>query len=395
MSVPNVNLFLGYVNSLRGNTDKNYVKENFDARRFYGSGKEYDYVKYVSTGSKEKLDYVAYSGDNEKSAGIFDKNGLLDEEQTKKLRDKLRKTNSTIWHGVISFTESFGKQYCYNYEKAYELMKSQLPAFFKNANLNPENIIWFAGLHENTDNLHIHFSFFENQPLREKQNSDKLHFSDGFIKKQTLAKFKLSIEKHFLTQELNVAESRKLATENFKNLMTNGEVMKKLKNLTFILPARGRISYDSENMAKLRPTVDNIVNIIISTNKEMSISYNNFITILAKRDNEMLKAYSKLKIDCKNYLLYDKCVKDLYRRLGNIVIFATKDIKNAYSRVEYETQSRLAQKRIEKSKRRILIKKCLQLNDLVDREMMNAFAEYRELLQEANYKRLVEEGTLE
>lgn len=171
MSVPNVNLFLGYVDNL----DKS-VSKDLEARRFYSSNKEYDYVKYVNTGSKEKLDYVAYSGNNEKSKGIFNENGLLNAEQIKELRTNLRTTKSTIWHGVISFTEYFGNVNCDTYEKAYELMKSQLPKFFKNANLDPENIVWFAGLHENTDNKHIHLYFLKKSPLGISKVADLSNF---------------------------------------------------------------------------------------------------------------------------------------------------------------------------------------------------------------------------
>ena len=75
--VPNVNFFIGYVDNLRGKAPNDaYVQENLEARRFYSSGKDYDYVKYVSSGSKEKIDFVEYSGNNEKSTGIFNENGL-------------------------------------------------------------------------------------------------------------------------------------------------------------------------------------------------------------------------------------------------------------------------------------------------------------------------------
>ena len=137
-SVPNVNFFIGYVDCLKGKSSKDdYVKQNFEARRFYSSSKDYDYVKYVNTGSKEKLDFVAYSGNHEKSHGIFDKRGILTPEQIKELRAKLRKTNSPIWHGVISFTEEFGNQFCDSYEKAYSMMTAEFPKFFKKAGLNP------------------------------------------------------------------------------------------------------------------------------------------------------------------------------------------------------------------------------------------------------------------
>ena len=390
MSVPNVNLFLGYVENL----DKS-VSKDLEARRFYSSNKEYDYVKYVNTGSKEKLDYVAYSGNNEKSKGIFNKNGLLNAEQIKELRTNLRTTKSTIWHGVISFTEYFGNVNCDTYEKAYELMKSQLPKFFKNANLDPENIVWFAGLHENTDNKHIHFSFFEKEPLRYKQSSRFKQFSDGYIDIDAINQFKIDIEKYFISRNFNIFENRKEITNLLKKSFNDGAYMNKINKLIIVLPVKGRLSYDSENMAEHRPMIDNIVKSIIVSNPELKRKVSDFEHILSKRDTELLKAYAKIKVDCSDKLLYEKCMKDLYRRLGNIVILAAKDIKTKQNKFNYETRNRLILKHIEKKKRKILINKCMQLNDLVNKEIVNAFAEYRERLEEANYKRLREEGYLE
>lgn len=390
MSVPNVNLFLGYVDNL----DKS-VSRDLEARRFYSSNKEYDYVKYVNTGSKEKLDYVAYSGNNEKSKGIFNENGLLNAEQIKELRTNLRTTKSTIWHGVISFTEYFGNVNCDTYEKAYELMKSQLPKFFKNANLYPENIVWFAGLHENTDNKHIHFSFFEKEPLRYKQSSRFKQFSDGYIDIGAINQFKIDIEKYFINKNFNIFENRKEITNLLKKSFNDGVYMNKINKLIIVLPVKRRLSYDSENMAEYRPMIDNIVKSIIVSNVELKRKVSDFEHILSKRDTELLKAYAKIKVDCSDKLLYEKCMKDLYRRLGNIVIFAAKDIKTKQNKFNYETRNRLILKHIEKKKRKILINKCIELNDLVNKEIVNAFAEYRERLEEANYKRLKEEGYLE
>ena len=390
MSVPNVNLFLGYVDNL----DKS-VSKDLEARRFYSSNKEYDYVKYVNTGSKEKLDYVAYSGNNEKSKGIFNENGLLNAEQIKELRTNLRTTKSTIWHGVISFTEYFGNVNCDTYEKAYELMKSQLPKFFKNANLDPENIVWFAGLHENTDNKHIHFSFFEKEPLRYKQSSRFKQFSDGYIDIGAINQFKIDIEKYFINKNFNIFENRKEITNLLKKSFNDGAYMNKINKLIIVLPVKGRLSYDSENMAEYRPMIDNIVKSIIVSNVELKRKVSDFEHILSKRDTELLKAYAKIKVDCSDKLLHEKCIKDLYRRLGNIVILAAKDIKTKQNKFNYETRNRLILKHIEKKKRKILINKCMQLNDLVNKEIVNAFAEYRERLEEANYKRLREEGYLE
>ena len=71
-SVPNVNFLLNYVETMRGRSiDDEYVKEHREERRFYSSNKDDDYLKYVNKGSNEKLDYVEYSGNKEKSHGVF------------------------------------------------------------------------------------------------------------------------------------------------------------------------------------------------------------------------------------------------------------------------------------------------------------------------------------
>lgn len=395
MSVPNVNLFLGFVDSLDSHRDMDYIKNNLEARRFYSSGKDYDYVKYVSSGSKEKIDFVAYSGNNEKSHGIFNQNGHMNEQDIKELRANLRNTKSTIWHGVISFTEFFGNMNCDTYEKAYEMMKTQLPKFFIDAKLAPDNIVWFAGLHENTDNKHIHFSFFEKEPIRYRQSSRLKQFSLGFIRKEAINNFKIEIEKHFLNRRFDIVAHRQEIVKKTENYINFGAYMNKINKLIFILPEKGRISYDSENMAQHRQIVDSIVHTIINSNKELKDKTDKFLTILSRRDNELLKAYSKIKVDCSDRLLCDKCVKDLYRRLGNVVIRAAIDIRSKQNKLNYETNNRLIKKYIEKRKRKILLNKCMQLNDLVNREIISAFAEYRDKLEESNYKRLQEEGFIE
>lgn len=395
--VPNVNLFIGYVDCLKGKpSNDEYVKENLETRRFYASGKEYDYVKYVNTGSKEKLDFVAYSGNDEKSHGIFDKRGLLNEEQIKELRTNLRNSGSPIWHGVISFTEDFGNKYCDTYEKAQKLMMIEFPKFFKKAALNPENITWFAGLHENTDNKHIHFSFFENKALRTKQNKKGLFYSDGMIPIRAINSFKVDIEIRLINISSEIAENRKILANEFKKQIETGVFMKNMNSLITDLPNKGRMQYDSENLQKFKPQIDFVINTIIKSNKSIKEKFEKLDYVLTKRDNEIIKAYTRNNIN--NYqdsLLRDKVIRDLYRRLGNQIIYFVKDIRFQQKKLEFETKNRLKLKRIEKAKRKILLDRCMRMSDVVNQEIVNSFQEYLHKLDEANYKRLKEEGFIE
>ena len=132
------------------NTNKKLFYKYSEKQKYYSCNNINNYLNYINRGTKE-IDYVSYSGDSKKSVGLFNRNGLINKEHIKELQENLRNTNSPIWHGLISFEEVFGKEYCGTYEQAYELMKTEFNKFLKNANFNANNIKWFAGLHNNTD----------------------------------------------------------------------------------------------------------------------------------------------------------------------------------------------------------------------------------------------------
>lgn len=394
-NVPNVNFMLNYVENFKTiEKSKNAVKYRRE-RGFYSSqASNNDYVNYVSIGSKEKVDYVAYSGNAEKSCGVFNQNGLMNKESMKNLREKLRKTNSVIWHGVLSFQEDFGNTYCNTYEKAYNLMKSELPKFFKKAGLNPDNIEWFAGLHENTDNKHIHISFFEKEPIRYKQRDNKKYFSRGKIPIQAINYFKTSCELKLLQIGKEIYLKRKTLTKDLEKKIKLGEFESRMKEIVKIMPSTGRLGYDSENMLPYKAQIDMVVNAIIKSNEELHKKFIDFDALLTKRDRAIIEIYNKNHFDYTDKLVRDKCINDLYRRLGNLVIYTARDIRNDQLKMESNSKSRLVQKRIEKNKRKALFNRCMQLNELVEREIISAFSEYRAKLEEANYNRLVEEGII-
>ncbi len=394
--VPNVNFFIEYVDCLKHHTTKDYADKYFDKRSFYSCNQDYNYVDYVKNGSNEKIDYIDYSGNLEKSHGVFNEKGLLSDQDIKDLKTKMRVTESPIWHGVISFTEVFGNNYCPNYEIAYKLMKTEFPKFFKLAGLEPKNIVWFAGLHENTDNKHIHFSFFEKQPTRTKVLYDKkLFYSDGMINQFALDKFKLNIELQLKSMSADIINNRKDLIEINRKKLEQGVMMSKIKQLVHIFPKTGRLSYDSEDMKYFRPKIDNVVNLIIANNDDLKKKFKSFESALRDRDKEIMEICKRMKSKYENKLLYEKYMKDIYRRLGNQVLYVVKQMLIQENKMNYEVKKRLTQKRIEKAKRRNLAKHCAYLNQLVNNEAINCFREYLAKLDEANYKRLVEEGYIE
>lgn len=99
--------------------------------------------------------------------------------------------------------------------------------------------------------------------------------------------------------------------------------------------------------------------------------------------------------DTSKYLVSDKYLTDIYRRLGDKVIKAALNIKQKGDREAKKCKTDLAKKRADKRHRGYLLERALRIGADVDDEAINCFEEYRRRLAKANYERLVEEGVIE
>lgn len=400
MATPNVNFFIHYVPSIKGKDKTMIGKKNFEKRNFFSAVNTYNFVEYISQGSKEKIDFVDYSGNLEKSQGLFNEKGLLSKEDKDALKEILRKTESPIWYGLISFEEIFGKTYCGTYEQAYELMIKEFPKFLKNAGFKKDNIVWFAGLHENTDNRHIHFSFFEKEKTHRRRNVKGLHFSHGPVDMFSVEKAKLDIELKLSDWHLKIKTVRnELVSEtntylqNAQNL--HGTIYKKLKQLILVFPKDGRKGFDSENVKPLHDEIKKIVDLVVKKDPKTLTVFNNFLYLLKEKD-ELIKDISKKnKVDASKYLLFDKYYDDLYRRLGNKVIDSLMYIKSLNKQLENDKLRNSIRKRIEKANTSKIWRESLALKIRVQDETVKCFEDFIKKLDQANFKRLVEEGFIE
>ena len=106
------------------------------------NGRKRNVVEYIHTGSNERMNVGDYTNYKEKSSGAFDRKGLMDSERLEKMKEKLHKTRSVIWHSVISFKDEFGEDHMRCIDDAHNLMKTQLPmTIIKNyTNINKPNL---------------------------------------------------------------------------------------------------------------------------------------------------------------------------------------------------------------------------------------------------------------
>lgn len=407
MDSPNVLVRLKYYRSEDAelNPDNPIYASKMKKRAFYSSNRKDgdDYMKYIDKGAKagEVYDYMAYAGNEEKSSGVFGKDGLLSENQKKQIRRMLRNTKSVVWDMLISFKEDYGNEHIKSYLDALEVIKQNLPKFFRYNGMQYDNIVWFAGLHENTDNKHIHISFFEKEARMGRQNKQGLFYHSGKMKKYSIESLKVAIEEQVNGNEYFLGSYRRnLLQQSAMVLKMQGydaidrKLRLKLKELYRKLPP-GRISYNSLNMAELRPLIRQIERILLEKSPIMNAEYQALYKTLSMKDSELKEICERQNIDCTRYLQKEKFIEDFHRRIGNKIIqyakrYAYEEIKDGNAAVRQKIK-----RNIEKTNRMRLFKETARLAREVDYEAIDVFTEYQRRLAEAEYQRLIEEGVIE
>lgn len=380
-----------------------YIECDNPRRVFYSSNSKDYYLGYIDKGVKlnKDIDYLDYTGNLEKSSGVFNQNGLLNYDSKRLIREALRNTKSCIWDLVISFETEYGLNNVDSYEDALELVKSVLPKFFKVLKLKEDNIIWFGGLHTNTDNRHIHISFFEKEPMYYDAKKKTYKYRPGRINVKACKELKMNIEKHFLTPSESMKRVRKLMVEDARSSMNSSSHLSLdkdfkwlLKELYNKLPTEGHIAYLNPNMKECRPIVDNIIKKILNLGKH-SFEYTDLDTRIQEYDNKITSIAETHNIDEDDYLLRDKFKDNLFRRMGNVIIHELLNRK----RFEESEKKKLKHKKSEQAFHRKMllemISKSFELINKLEDEEARIFEEYQYKLKKAEYERLVEEGVIE
>lgn len=379
-----------------------YYGKSSKRRSFYDSSDKNDYLEYVSQGINQNkvIDYIDYSGDEEKSSGVFNQLGLLSKADKKKLREKLRNSNSCIWDMVISFKGEFGLNNLKDYQDALDLINKTFPKFIKECGLEMDNITWYAGLHTNTKTRHIHLSFFENEPRTYDRLTKGVKYRYGKLPIDAINNFKMNMEKHYMSPITKVVQLRKQAIEEVKDLMSgksiNGKeklIRKQIKYLFDHIPVSSYKSYGREEMKPYREIIDSISEYILETSSVNSL-YLSTLDDINKRDEEleMLYNFNHIKKEKRKY--YGPTFEiDLKTRMGNAII---DEIANARMSIGRRTRGKKKSKsRYRKEEILNLVYQTFKHNLKVIDEATKVFEEYQKKLREAEFERLVEEGIID
>ena len=346
------------------------------------NGRKRNIVDYVNDGAKESMNIVDYTGNKEKSAGAFDRKGLMTDERLERTKEMLRKTHSVIWRGIVSFEGEFGDFHMRCFEDAYSLMKTQFPKFIKAAGLDYGNVVWFAAMHRNTLNRHIHLTFFERRGTHERKGKKVLCYSKGKLPPEAFAEFKFNMESYLSGEWRDVVAARDKISfkgdegRKMYDKFCSNQLQKKIHKLSLLLPKEGRLSYNSANMGALIPLVREIADDIIRSTKETQKAYYDFGDALWKRDEAAKRISPIYGLSPESYALKETVMEDFYARLGNQIIKYALRYRDDVDGIEAKRSGRIATKHIKRRRTNELFKGTLGLAAALRFESQNYFLDY-------------------
>lgn len=302
-----------------------YYAPSSDRRNFYSSGSSNDYISYIDkgidSGRGADRDYMEYMGNPDKSTGVFSDKGILSFEEKKELRNMLRNAKGNIWDLVISLDGDLGKERLYSYEQAYQMVRNVLPKLFDNMGFLRKDIVWYAGLHTNTDNRHVHISFFEKEPTFYSTSKKEYTYRKGRISNQFIRQLKGDVEEYlFSDREEEKLRRKRLMEEIMSSTLSFDDkefapfLRSEVRVLMEMIPLKGKHSYMSLN-DNVREHVDRISNVLLSNTK----SGGEMLTML--KDMKMREKECEKRYGMKEGLHKSDVIEaDIYRRIGNMVI---------------------------------------------------------------------------
>ena len=342
---------------------------------------------YDMSGGKNIYDYITTEGKRagnftvleylQKNTGVFNQNGMIPEDEVNRMKERARENKGMIWHGFVSFNQHDSEKID-TPEKCIQLVKSTFPTFFKDAELQPDNIDLMCALHlDRPHHLHIHFVFWEKEP-KYKGNDGTLEYRKrGKINEKAIDNMFVRLGLFAADQKDTVYKARGEALKTLKGMTavkramhSKEEISDEILSLAKDLPLTGRISYGSKDMEPFRKRVDKIVRMMLDYDRDAKKADEKFYEALEEKrqlvqsicgkdfatsDKDLPKYHHK--IDESKIKIIEKIEEDYKRRQGNLVLILCKFIKPEYfERKEgkkYKTNDDKLKRRLNISKRNV------------------------------------------
>lgn len=239
----------------------------------------------------EAMDFTSFTGYSTRNGeGVFvsDKISTDRNEYVKGLKD----LKSPVWEMVISFDSQFSiDNHLNDIENADLALHEPLMKFLELNGLDPNSVNILAAMHLDTDNPHYHISLYQSESKCfdlgiEKKVFDKRKNKGNQIKNLMLdnklihnLKFDVAKKATKLSESYTMlSDYRQQLREttrlelNYKRAETK-DLIEKMHELSKALPKHGRLQYNSENMAMIKPLVDEVASKTLLVNTKINYQF--------------------------------------------------------------------------------------------------------------------------
>ncbi len=285
--------------------------------------------------------YFDYADSRPGSTGAFDAEGDVTPERAAKIKHSLKTTKSIIWTAILSFEEDYGKKYCDDKAAAFAMMQEAFPALFKRSHLKYENIDWYATLHRNTDNRHLHITFWEKRPTFLRKGDTEYHYANvRKIKQDACIDFKFAVAKHFEIEALSSYKVRDSIRENLRRNINISEKKDILSSLLAKVKASNSWQFGKQN-SDTRNDILQFALGIVDKDEQLKTQYDNYVNELLAQQERYYKVCKENNIPVNDEIktFADRNLHDLHNRLGNDVLFCLKLFNKEYERIQKKYHS--------------------------------------------------------
>ena len=279
---------------------------------------------------RRKDGYLGYTSSHHKDSTISSE-GVIDtkekrEELYRKLSSAFSKKGDIFYEEIISLESHEEAERLSLGESARQwepLLNEVLPKVFRHRGFDPDNMLWTADLHTNTQHPHVHLLFMEKEHTIDRGKFTKSDMK--YLKRQLLSalerrqsycdRLEASVDDVFRNKD---KQFRHLMSDVEQSLLDNKNIQ--LTELLNALPKRGRMQYNSYNMKDYRPLIDNYIDHLIRTDKKAKASFEKLMETIDRLEANINDAGNE-----KISTLKEAEMRKIYERIGNMIVQKAKD----------------------------------------------------------------------
>lgn len=251
------------------------------------------------------------------------KGDVLKNDELNKLQDN---NKGLFWRGFLSFPSEFAIEHGLITKADYYSLSNQvIPSLIQDMGLNLNNVSWYCALHRDTSkHPHIHFCIFENKVTKTNPTISKICFKNF---KSNVANYLVDYKKFYelrdksfsdITGKVRLKELNKIKNQRLFSDKYRKDLNKLLLNLYKELPSKGRLQYNSKNMAIYRKDLDSIIEYVLS-HDSIKYDYANHLKLLDKHQKELNSLYG-MSLSNRERKYYEEQKQRLYSKIGNEIL---------------------------------------------------------------------------